>query len=79
MTQEKIDKLIKALENIYPSTKELIWKSFLKGLFIGLGTTVGVSIVLAVITYSLNQLKLIPIIKQIIIQTNVEEILPGNK
>jgi len=72
----KIEKLIETIDKIYPSTRELIWKSFLRGVFVGLGTTIGASIVLALVTYTISQLKVIPIVKQIIIQTNVEDILP---
>jgi hypothetical protein len=73
---KKIDELVQALGKLYPSTRHLIWRSFLQGIFVGLGTTLGVSIVLAVLTYTISQLKLIPILKDIISQTNVEKVLP---
>lgn len=72
---KKIELLIQSIENIYPSTKELIWKSFLRGIFIGLGTTIGASIVIAALAYTISELKSVPVLKQIIIQTNVEEVL----
>jgi len=68
--------LVQSFERIYPSTKQLIWRSFLQGIFVGLGTTIGVSIVLALLTYTISQLKLLPILKDIINQSQVEKILP---
>jgi hypothetical protein len=75
---KKMEMLLQALENIYPSTKELIWKSFLKGIFIGLGTTIGVSIVLAALTYLLTSLRVFPIFNDIIEDSRVEDILLKN-
>lgn len=75
--QKKISMLVTAIDKIYPSTKKLIWRSFLHGLFIGLGTTVGVSIVLAIVTYTLSQLRLIPFLNSVIDEKSVEKIFPG--
>lgn len=74
---EKIDKLVQSLNKLYPSIKQLIWRSFLQGIFVGLGTTIGVSIVLAILTYTISQLKLIPVFKDIINQTHMEKVFPG--
>lgn len=76
---KKVERLLQAIENVYPSTKELIIKSFLRGIFIGLGTTIGASIVIAILTFTISQLKLVPVIKQIINQTNIEQVLPENQ
>jgi uncharacterized BrkB/YihY/UPF0761 family membrane protein len=75
----KIDHLIESINKIYPSTKQLVWRSFLQGIFVGLGTTIGVSIILAILTYSISKLKVIPILKEIIDQSNVEKVLPRNE
>ena len=72
---KKLQMFTHVLENIYPSTKELIWKSFLKGIFIGLGTTIGVSIVLALLTYILTTLKVFPFFGALINNSRVEDIL----
>ncbi len=76
--EKKLEMLVRVLENLYPSTKDLIWKSFLKGVFIGLGTTIGVSVVLALLTYLFAYLKVLPILGDIINETRVEDILRKN-
>jgi len=76
---KKLDHLISSINKFYPSTKQLIWRSFLQGVFVGLGTTIGVSIIIAILTYTISQLKLVPILKDIINQTNVEKVLPKNE
>ncbi len=72
---EKADQLIRAIEHVYPSNKVLIGKSFLRGIFFGLGTTIGATIILGIVGFVLSQLKTVPYIKQIIIQTNVDEVI----
>jgi hypothetical protein len=72
----KLDKFIRAVDRVYPPTRELMGKSFLQGISFGLGTTIGVSIILAVLTYMLNNLKHVPVFEQIIMQTQVERVLP---
>jgi hypothetical protein len=72
----KLDKFIRAIDRVYPSTRELMGKSFLQGISFGLGATIGVSIILAVLTYMLNNLKQVPVFEQIITQTQLERVLP---
>lgn len=76
---QRLDQLVHSLNRLYPSTKQLIWRSFLQGIFVGLGTTIGVSIVLAILTFTISQLKLIPVLKDIINQSNFEKVLPINE
>lgn len=76
--KRKIDILIKSVDRIYPKMHNLIWRSFVHGLFFGLGTTIGLSIVLAIVAFILNQLKLIPGISNFINQANIEEVMPEN-
>ena len=76
---KKVEKFIRAVDRVYPRTRELMGKSFLQGISFGLGTTIGVSIVLAVLTYTITNLKAIPVLKEIITQMQVESILPKSK
>lgn len=71
--------LNEAFAKTLPSKKELAIRSFIQGLFFGLGTTIGVSIILTIITFTINQLKLFPIFNSVIQQTNVERIIHSSK
>jgi hypothetical protein len=72
---QKVDKLIQAIEGVYPSTKVLVWKSFLRGIFFGLGTTIGVSIVLAMLGFVITGLSELPFLREIILQMQIEDVL----
>jgi hypothetical protein len=72
---QKVDKLIQAIEGVYPSTKVLVWKSFLTGIFFGLGTTIGVSIVLAMLGFVITGLSELPFLREIILQMQIEDVL----
>jgi formate/nitrite transporter FocA (FNT family) len=63
---QKMEHFLQAVEDLYPSTKQLIWRSFLRGIFMGLGTTVGVSIVLALLTFLVSLLAYNPVFRDII-------------
>lgn len=52
---KKMEKFLRAVDRVSSSTYEMMWKSFLRGVFSGLGATVGVSIVLGIITYLLDK------------------------
>lgn len=73
--QKAVYLLNQAFAKTIPSKRQLSIRSFLQGLFFGLGTSIGVSIVLAVLTFTLNQLKLIPVFDTVIRDTGVEQIL----
>jgi hypothetical protein len=73
---KKIEILTQAVERVYPSAKGLMWRSFIQGIFVGLGTTVGLAIVIGIATFIIAQLKDIPAFRVIIDQTKVEQILP---
>lgn len=75
----QLDKFIRAVDRVYPTPRELVGKSFLQGISFGLGTTIGVSIVLAVLTYMITNLKAIPVLKEFISQTQVESVLPKSQ
>jgi hypothetical protein len=55
--------------------KQFIWRSFVKGVFIGLGATLGVSIVLTLATYIIAQLKVVPVLNRVIIESQIERYL----
>jgi Na+-translocating ferredoxin:NAD+ oxidoreductase RnfA subunit len=76
---KKTTQLIEVIGKVYPSNRKLAGKSFLQGVFFGLGTTLGVSIVLALLTFILNQLKLIPVLSQIVSRVQIEQYVPANK
>jgi hypothetical protein len=74
---KKIEILTQAVERVYPNTKQLMWRSFIQGLFIALGATIGLSILLALLTFTVSQLRLIPAINNIIDQTHIDKVLPS--
>lgn len=55
-----IHKIEDAVARVYPKTRVLIWRSFLQGLFVALGATVGLSIVIALLSFLLGNLSFIP-------------------
>lgn len=76
---KKIEIFTQGIERVYPSTRIMIWRSFLQGIFFSLGTTIGLSIVLASLTFIFSQLSTIPSIKNILDRTHIEEVLPVEK
>lgn len=73
--QKTLEHLLKAVDRVYHSPKQIAARSFLSGIFTGLGATVGVSIVIGLITFILNQLQLFPIIGEFIEQMRLERVL----
>lgn len=71
--KKKLELFLSAIDDVYPSYKKLMMRSFLRGLFIGLGTTIGVSVVLTALTFVLGQLRLIPTFDQFIPETELEQ------
>lgn len=72
-TAKKVALLLDAVERIHPPLKTLMWRSFLTGIFTGLGATVGVSIILALVTFLLGQVQVIPGLQRV---STIEKILP---
>lgn len=56
----KFHLLLDALPRIYPPLSRLLMRSFLSGLFSALGATIGLSLVIGIITYLLKSLGLLP-------------------
>lgn len=75
-TIRKIEILIQAVERVYPRTRVMIWRSFLHGVFVALGATIGLSIVFAVLTFLITQLKTVPVVNDIINETQIERVIP---
>lgn len=57
-----LSKLTKAIHLVYEHPKKLFFRQFLLGLFYGLGATIGVAIVIALVGYILELLGDIPLI-----------------
>ena len=57
---EEIKKLNTVINRLYK--KQSFMRSFVNGVFMGLGSVVGATLVVAVIVYLLNQVNLIPVI-----------------
>jgi hypothetical protein len=73
---QKVDKLIQAIEGVYPSTKVLVWKSFLRGIFFRIRVRhYGVSIVLAMLGFVITGLSELPFLREIILQMQIEDVL----
>ena len=51
---KRLNYLINAMDKAYPPLRILMIRSFIQGIFVGLGTTVGLSIVLAIAGFILK-------------------------
>lgn len=76
---KKIGRLSQAIDHIAPSAGKLMWRSFLHGLFVALGATIGLSIVIAAVTFIITKAKFVPVINQLIKQTQIEKAFPNGK
>lgn len=74
--EKKIDALIGYFDRLYPSTRKMIWRSFLHGLFMGLGTTIGLSLLVALVTFILHQAKVMPLLEEMIDVIQIEQVFP---
>lgn len=75
--QANIRRLIAAIDKAYNKPKELIWRAFLVGLLSGLGATVGVAVILAVLGLIVKKLGGIPVIGDWL--NNVNEVFPRSR
>lgn len=78
LAERRFNLLIRALEFAFPSYKNLIIRSFIQGIFFGLGTTIGVTLVVALATFFITSLKIIPEIDYLIQQSQVEEVFESS-
>ncbi|MFW5703600.1 MAG: DUF5665 domain-containing protein [Patescibacteria group bacterium] len=75
---KKTSLLIAAVDKIYPSMRTLMFRSFIQGIFIAMGSTIGFAIIIAILTFIISQLKTIPFLDSIIEIIRVEEVIPEN-
>ena len=78
MTDKKdlnLDQIVRSIERVYPSTAEMIFRSFLHGLFTALGATVGLALVVSLITYLITRVNFIP--KEY--QQEIKQVLPEDR
>lgn len=73
---KKMEILTAAVEKVYPSATMLMWRSFVQGIFIALGSMIGFSIALAILIVILTQLKLMPQINNLLNNRPIERVLP---
>lgn len=76
---KKLEILTSAVDKVYPSMKRLILRSFVQGLFVALGSTVGLSIIIALITFILVQTKNVPFLEKYIPEKQIEKVLPDTQ
>ncbi|MBI4947983.1 hypothetical protein HY844_00265 [Candidatus Berkelbacteria bacterium] len=73
---EKIDQLVKAIDRAYGSKKRLMLRGFVWGLFSGLGATLGVAIVVALLTLFIQAFGGVPFIGSVL--QELSDYLPQN-
>ncbi len=73
----KIEILTASVERVYPSTTKLMFRSFIQGIFFSMGTTVGLSILIGLLTFMFGQLQSIPAVEDILNETNLNKIIPN--
>lgn len=57
-------------ERIYRSKKSMMWNNFLGGIAWGLGVTIGLSIILAVLSFIGSKVDFIPVIGEFVARIN---------
>ncbi len=73
---KKIEILTRSVERVYPRIAVLMWRSFVQGIFVALGSTVGLAIVITVFTFLLHQLRFIPVVSDFLELINIPRYLP---
>lgn len=71
---KKFDQLVTVIEKTYHHPGSLMWRSWLVGLMSGLGATLGVAIILAILGFLLRELGGLPVIGDWL--NDVSRILP---
>lgn len=77
--QKKLDHVVSSIDRVYPSLPKLMGRSFLMGLATSLGATVGVTIILGILAYVLQQMRIIPYLGDIIPQDTIERLIPDKR
>lgn len=70
-----LNQVIRSIEKVYPSTGKMIWRSFLHGLFTALGATIGLAIVISIVTYIITKANFIP--REY--RQGIEQVLPEDR
>lgn len=76
--EKKLDFVFRSVERVYPTIPVLLMRSFLTGLFTAIGATVGLSMVVTIVTFTLQKLNVIPPLNFLINQTQIEEFISPN-
>lgn len=77
--QEKdkaLDRLIAAVDKAYSQPKSLVWRGFLIGLASGIGGTLGIALVIALLSLLVSSLGGIPIVGQLL--KDLLDVINGN-
>ncbi len=72
---QKIEALLAAAEKLHPTMRNLLFRSFLQGLFMALGSTIGFAIVITIISIILTQLQVFPVINDFLEYWKVNQYL----
>ncbi|QQG50262.1 MAG: hypothetical protein HZB70_01615 [Candidatus Berkelbacteria bacterium] len=59
---ENLDRLVRAIDKAYHHPGPLVWRGFMIGLASGLGATIGVAVVLAILGFLVRELGGLPFI-----------------
>lgn len=73
--QRKVEILIKSVDKVYPSIRKLMFRSFIQGLFVALGSTVGLAIFFTLLTFLLSWLQVIPGLGELIEYTHINQVI----
>ena len=76
---KKVEILTSAVEKVYPSSKMLIWRSFLQGIFVAVGLTIGMFIIFGILIFVFAQLKFFQPVGNFLKNSTVEKVLPLDK
>lgn len=76
---KKMDLLMQSVDRIYPKMGMLMFRSFIQGIFVGLGTTVGLAIISAILIFLVGGLKNVPIVGNLIEISHVSTYLPSSQ
>lgn len=77
--QKKIDMLVKSVDKMYPNMHVLMARSFVQGLFVALGSTVGLAIFFTLLTVILSWLQVIPGLRDLIEYTHIDTVIENQQ
>lgn len=74
--QNTLQTLVSSIDKVYLDRKRLMIRSFISGVFTGLGATIGLSIVLILIGFILHLLGGVPVVGTYV--GNVSKVIPSS-